>query len=178
MYVTLALAVTLTIFSPITHPHPTFLLPHTSTHTNHPTPVFPRLSSSLPVLLLFLCRYRGLEHDPSDRLPSAFTASNAAISLSGMSKAYALPGLRVGWLASKDKALMERVRRRESDMGRDGEGERERAESGELFCSNAAFLPPPRYFPPLLPPMRLSGFQVNELKDFTTICPATYVEDT
>ena len=139
MYVTLALAVTLTIFSPTTHPYPTCLLPHTSTHTNHPTPVFPRLSSSLPVLLLFLCRYRGLEHDPSDRLPSAFTASNAAISLSGMSKAYALPGLRVGWLASKDKALMERVRRRESDMGRDGERERE---SGELFCSNAAFLPP------------------------------------
>ena len=174
MYVTLALAVTLTIFSPTTHPYPTCLLPHTSTHTNHPTPVFPRLSSSLPVLLLFLCRYRGLEHDPSDRLPSAFTASNAAISLSGMSKAYALPGLRVGWLASKDKALMERVRRRESDMGRDGEGERERrAESCSVLMQH--FSPPPvacpRYFPPCVS-------QVNELKDFTTICPATYVEDT
>ena len=126
MYFTLALAVTLTIFSPTTHTYPTFLLPHTSTHTHHPPPVFFTSFFLLLFLLLFLCRYRGLEHDPSDRLPSAFTASNAAISLSGMSKAYALPGLRVGWLASKDKALMERVRRRESGMRRGGERERER----------------------------------------------------
>jgi aspartate/methionine/tyrosine aminotransferase len=92
-----------------------------------------------------------------------------------MSKAYALPGLRVGWLASKDKALMERVRRRESGMRRGGERERERERAESCSVLMQHFSPPPvacsRYSPPCVS-------QVNELKDFTTICPATYVEET
>ena len=53
--------------------------------------------------------YRGLEHDPKDRLPAACEADGRAVSLSGMSKVYGLAGLRVGWLATKDAALRERL---------------------------------------------------------------------
>ncbi len=50
--------------------------------------------------------YRGLELDPKDRLPAACELSDGAVSLSGMSKTYGLAGLRVGWLATKDAALL------------------------------------------------------------------------
>ena len=43
--------------------------------------------------------YRQLEYDPADRLPAACDLYEKAISLSGLSKSYALAGLRVGWLA-------------------------------------------------------------------------------
>ena len=54
--------------------------------------------------------YRGLEHDPADRLPAACDLYERAISLNTVSKAYGLPGLRIGWLASRDPALIERIR--------------------------------------------------------------------
>jgi aspartate/methionine/tyrosine aminotransferase len=54
--------------------------------------------------------YRGLEHDQSDRLPAACDRYERAISLNTVSKAYGLPGLRIGWLASRDASLLERVR--------------------------------------------------------------------
>ena len=54
--------------------------------------------------------YRGLEHDPADRLPAACDLYERAISLNTVSKAYGLPGLRIGWLASRDAALIERIR--------------------------------------------------------------------
>ena len=60
-------------------------------------------------------------------MPSAWLASSSSssaskhVTLSGMSKAYSLPGLRLGWLATKDEQLLGRI---------------------------------------------------NELKDYTTICPA------
>jgi aspartate/methionine/tyrosine aminotransferase len=54
--------------------------------------------------------YRGLEHDPSERLPAACDRYRRAISLGTVSKAYGLPGLRVGWLASRDPELIERVK--------------------------------------------------------------------
>jgi aspartate/methionine/tyrosine aminotransferase len=46
--------------------------------------------------------YRGLESGGADRLPSAAAVSDTAVSLSGLSKTYALPGLRSGWLACRD----------------------------------------------------------------------------
>ena len=56
--------------------------------------------------------YRGLELDPARTLPQACDLSSRALSLNVMSKAYGLPGLRVGWLASHDRALLERLERR------------------------------------------------------------------
>jgi aspartate/methionine/tyrosine aminotransferase len=51
--------------------------------------------------------YRLLEYDPSRRLPSMCDLYENGIALSGLSKAFALPGLRVGWLVTQDRALLE-----------------------------------------------------------------------
>jgi aspartate/methionine/tyrosine aminotransferase len=56
--------------------------------------------------------YRGLEPDPSRMLPQACDLSERALSLNVMSKAYGLPGLRIGWLAAHDHALLGRLERR------------------------------------------------------------------
>lgn len=66
-------------------------------------------SASLPPLpLRLLARsdemYRGLELDPAHRLPAAVDAYDRGISLSGTSKAVGGPGLRIGWVATKDSA--------------------------------------------------------------------------
>jgi aspartate/methionine/tyrosine aminotransferase len=53
--------------------------------------------------------YRGLELDPADRLPTGADSGPLGISLGVMSKAYALAGLRIGWLASHDRDLLARV---------------------------------------------------------------------
>jgi aspartate/methionine/tyrosine aminotransferase len=50
--------------------------------------------------------YRGLELDPARRLPQAADLSPSAVSLNVLSKAYGLPGLRVGWLACRDRNLL------------------------------------------------------------------------
>jgi aspartate/methionine/tyrosine aminotransferase len=52
--------------------------------------------------------YRGLEFDEADRLPAGADALPTGISLGVMSKAYALAGLRIGWLATHDRALLAR----------------------------------------------------------------------
>ena len=51
--------------------------------------------------------YRGLEQDPARRLPAAADRSPRAVSVGVLSKSYALAGLRVGWLATRDRALLE-----------------------------------------------------------------------
>jgi aspartate/methionine/tyrosine aminotransferase len=56
--------------------------------------------------------YRGLELDPARTLPQACDLSERALSLNVMSKAYGLPGLRIGWLATHDRDLLERLERR------------------------------------------------------------------
>ncbi len=53
--------------------------------------------------------YRMLEHDPKATLPSAAALYPRAIALGGLSKAFGLPGLRVGWLAAQDASVLERV---------------------------------------------------------------------
>ena len=52
--------------------------------------------------------YRELEHDPANRLPAACEIYERAVSLGSMSKTYGLPGLRLGWLVSKDAEILER----------------------------------------------------------------------
>ena len=55
--------------------------------------------------------YRGLEFDPAIRLPAGVDASPRGISLGVMSKSYALAGLRIGWLATHDRELLDRITR-------------------------------------------------------------------
>jgi aspartate/methionine/tyrosine aminotransferase len=52
--------------------------------------------------------YRLLEYGPGARLPAACDLYEKGISLAGLSKAFGLPGLRVGWLATRERALLER----------------------------------------------------------------------
>ena len=54
--------------------------------------------------------YRGLELDEGAQNPAACEAYERAVSLSGMSKVYAMPGLRIGWLASRCAELNAKVR--------------------------------------------------------------------
>ena len=55
--------------------------------------------------------YRGLELDPARTLPQAADLSPTALSLNVLSKSYGLPGLRIGWLACRDHAVLERLER-------------------------------------------------------------------
>ncbi len=61
--------------------------------------------------IIVLCDevYRELEHDPKNRLPAICDLYDNAISLGSMSKSYGLPGLRLGWLVSKNHALLEKM---------------------------------------------------------------------
>lgn len=72
--------------------------------------------------LVNLCRERGLylfsdevyrliERDSSLRLPQVADIYEKGLSLNVMSKAYGLPGLRIGWIATKDHKLLERMER-------------------------------------------------------------------
>lgn len=69
-----------------------------------------------------ICRKRGIwlfndelhrliERDPALRLPQVVDLYERGISLNGMSKAYGMPGLRIGWLACKDRDLLIRFER-------------------------------------------------------------------
>jgi aspartate/methionine/tyrosine aminotransferase len=53
--------------------------------------------------------YRELEHDPADRLPGACDLYERAVSLGSISKTYGLPGLRIGWLVTRDARLREAI---------------------------------------------------------------------
>jgi aspartate/methionine/tyrosine aminotransferase len=53
--------------------------------------------------------YRFLEHDPADRLPAAADYGGRAVSLGVMSKSFGLAGLRIGWVATKDRELLRRI---------------------------------------------------------------------
>ncbi len=55
--------------------------------------------------------YAGLAVDPAAELAPAATLSPRAVSLGGLSKSFGLPGLRVGWIATADRALLDRARR-------------------------------------------------------------------
>lgn len=50
--------------------------------------------------------YRWLEYDERQVLPSACEAYERAVTLGGVSKSLGLPGLRIGWLATRDAAVV------------------------------------------------------------------------
>lgn len=51
--------------------------------------------------------YRGLELDSLDRLPALADVNDRAVSLGVMSKTYGLAGLRIGWIATQNKKILE-----------------------------------------------------------------------
>ncbi|MER7753227.1 aminotransferase class I/II-fold pyridoxal phosphate-dependent enzyme [Kitasatospora sp. NPDC097643] len=55
--------------------------------------------------------YRGLERDPVRILPQAADLSERALSLNVTSKSLGLPGLRIGWIACRDRELRSRLER-------------------------------------------------------------------
>jgi aspartate/methionine/tyrosine aminotransferase len=61
-------------------------------------------------LLLFSDEvYRGAEYDPADRLPAGCDMGDHAVSLGVTSKTYGLAGLRIGWIATKNKKILEKM---------------------------------------------------------------------
>jgi len=55
--------------------------------------------------------YRLLERNDDIRLPQAADVYERALSLNVMSKAYGLPGLRIGWIATQDRDVLGRMER-------------------------------------------------------------------
>jgi aspartate/methionine/tyrosine aminotransferase len=55
--------------------------------------------------------YRGLELDETERLPAAVDIGRKTASLGVLSKTFALAGLRVGWIATHDAELRQRLAR-------------------------------------------------------------------
>ncbi len=53
--------------------------------------------------------YRLLEYDPAHRLPAMCDLDERAVSLGVMSKSYGLAGLRIGWAATRNQELLERM---------------------------------------------------------------------
>jgi aspartate/methionine/tyrosine aminotransferase len=53
--------------------------------------------------------YRFLEYNSKDRLPAVADVYPKAVSLGVMSKSFGMAGLRIGWLAVKDKKLQQRI---------------------------------------------------------------------
>ncbi len=55
--------------------------------------------------------YRGVELDIDQQMPQIADVYEKGISLNVLSKAYGLPGLRIGWIASRDKEVLQKVER-------------------------------------------------------------------
>ena len=55
--------------------------------------------------------YRGVELDESKRIAQVADVYEKGMSLNVMSKAYGLPGLRIGWIASQDKTVLQELER-------------------------------------------------------------------
>jgi aspartate/methionine/tyrosine aminotransferase len=53
--------------------------------------------------------YRFLEVDPGATLPAACELYDRAVSLFGLSKTFGLPGLRIGWVATRDREIIGRM---------------------------------------------------------------------
>lgn len=51
--------------------------------------------------------YRFLELDPGAMLPAACEQFAGAVSLGGLSKSFGLPGLRIGWVASRNRRVLD-----------------------------------------------------------------------
>lgn len=53
--------------------------------------------------------YRFSEYKQKDRLPAMSDIYNKGVSLGAMSKTFGLAGLRIGWIATKDKTLLNKI---------------------------------------------------------------------
>ncbi len=85
-------------------------VPHNPTGYLMPREVFDeihRLTQKHGLILFSDEVYRELEYDPAQRLPAACDANPNAVSLGVMSKAYGLPGLRIGWVATHRQDLLQ-----------------------------------------------------------------------
>ena len=85
--------------------------PHNPTGLLMPAAVFQQviaLAASRNIIVFSDEVYRELEHDPTTRLPAACEVHEHAVSLGSMSKTYGLPGLRLGWLATRDPEIIQR----------------------------------------------------------------------
>ncbi|MEX2153028.1 MAG: aminotransferase class I/II-fold pyridoxal phosphate-dependent enzyme [Gemmatimonadaceae bacterium] len=69
------------------------------------------IAESVGAVLLSDEVYRDLEYDESHRLSAAADLSTTAVSLGVMSKSFALAGLRIGWVATRNAALLDRIAR-------------------------------------------------------------------
>jgi len=88
--------------------------PHSPTGALIPRDAFEYLTSATEArgITLFSDEvYRYLELDDATRLPAAVDLGRRALSLGVMSKAFALAGLRVGWIATHDRELLGRMNR-------------------------------------------------------------------
>ena len=88
--------------------------PHNPTGTLMDRATFERvadLARAHGLVLLADEVYRELEHDPRARLPAACDLDEHAVSLGSISKSYGLPGLRIGWLVTRDGAVRDAIMR-------------------------------------------------------------------
>ena len=53
--------------------------------------------------------YRFLEYKEEDRLPGVCDVYDKGVSLGVMSKSFGLPGLRIGWIVTKDNVLLRKI---------------------------------------------------------------------
>lgn len=86
--------------------------PHNPTGWLMPRDEFVRLNRMLDErgILLFSDEvYRESEYSAGDRLPAACDLSHHAVSLGVMSKTYGLPGLRIGWIATGNPEIANRM---------------------------------------------------------------------
>jgi aspartate/methionine/tyrosine aminotransferase len=67
-----------------------------------------QLAASRKIIVFSDEVYREMEHDPAARLPAGCEVYEHAVSLGSMSKTYGLPGLRLGWLASRNESILKR----------------------------------------------------------------------
>ena len=88
--------------------------PHSPTGALPPRSVFEYLTTRLEnsgITLFSDEVYRFLEFDATARLPTGVDSGQHALSLGVMSKAFALAGLRVGWVATHNARLRDRLSR-------------------------------------------------------------------
>jgi len=86
--------------------------PHNPTGTLKERATFERvveLARANDIVLFCDEVYRELEHDAETRLPAVCDLYERALSLGSMSKTYGLPGLRLGWLASRNREALQRI---------------------------------------------------------------------
>jgi aspartate/methionine/tyrosine aminotransferase len=86
--------------------------PHNPTGLLMPAAVFQQvlaLAAQRGIIVFSDEVYRESEHDPATCLPAACDVYEHAVSLGSMSKTYGLPGLRLGWLATRDPEIIHRT---------------------------------------------------------------------